>query len=88
MQSLTYEYNCQIHRSSNETPFSLTMSRHLPGLTTVVIPSTLLDDAADEISPEVLNEKKPHQAAIIQDKAFHRLTNSKPSTNGALIKKL
>lgn len=66
--SLAYAYNCQEHRSTNETPYSLTLIRQLFEQTTVVSSSTLPDDATNATNSKFLRQKILLKVAAMQDR--------------------
>lgn len=84
VQPLMYVYSCQVHRSTSETPFSLNMSRHPSGSTTVVSSSTLQVEAA------IATNRKAYVKVICtrlqQSKKtlYIHCQDSEPSTNGTL----
>lgn len=67
-QPLTNAYNTQFHCSTQQTHFSLVLSRHPPGHTLLEAHSTLSTDSYAEISTQVLQSRLDAGICTLQKK--------------------
>lgn len=69
VQPLTYRNNLQVCCSTRTAPFSLVLSRHLPGQTTFDRPSASPRDARTSITPASLRSRLLHRFLVLQQKS-------------------
>lgn len=76
VKPLTFAYSTNFHQSTGVSPFSLVMSRHPPGSTTLYFPLTILSDLSYNVSPQISQNHLFAKLAHVRQNVDRPLTRS------------